>query len=46
MKTAIVGGFLGVAALMLVACGTPEKTTEPTMLFQAAQEIGTWKPHN
>lgn len=29
MKTAVIDGFLGLAALMLVACGTPEKTTEP-----------------
>jgi hypothetical protein len=30
MKTAVIDGFLGLAALMLVACGTPEKTTEPS----------------
>jgi len=26
MKTAVIDGFLGLAALTLVACGTPEKT--------------------
>jgi Domain of unknown function (DUF4440) len=30
MKAAILNAFLGVAALMLVACGTPEKSTDTT----------------
>ena len=30
MKTAVINAFLGLAALMLAACGTPEKTTDPS----------------
>jgi len=30
MKTAVVNAFLGLAALTLAACGTPEMTTDPS----------------
>jgi hypothetical protein len=30
MKTAVINGFLALAALMPVACGTPDNTTEPS----------------
>jgi hypothetical protein len=45
MKTAVINAFLGLAALMLAACGTPEKTTDPStgaggLLGGAAEAAG------
>jgi len=38
MKTAVIDGFLGLAAMTLVACGTPEKTAILRTMAEAGRE--------